>query len=120
MPLLARLASLRRSLFARRSAERDLDDEISGYVAMLADENVRAGMSPAEARRQALLSAGGVEQLKENTRDARAGIFWETLGKDVRQGVRSLARSPAFAAAAVVTVALGIGASTTVFSVVEG
>jgi len=120
MPLLARLASLRRSLFARRSAERDLDDEISGYVAMLADENVRAGMSPAEARRQALLSAGGVEQLKENTRDTRAGIFWETLGKDVRQGVRSLARSPAFAAAAVVTMALGIGASTTVFSVVEG
>jgi putative ABC transport system permease protein len=119
VPLSARLASLRRALFSRRSAERDLDDEISSYVAMLADENRQAGMPPDEARRQAVLTAGGIEPLKEATRDARAGIFWETLGRDVRQGVRSLRRTPVFTAIAITALALGIGASTAIFSVVK-
>ena len=76
-------------------------------------------MSPAEARRAALIESDGVEQVKERVRDVRAGNLLETVLRDVRFGARMLARNPAFTAAAVTMLALGIGANTAVFSVVN-
>jgi putative ABC transport system permease protein len=115
----SRLASLWRNLFRRARVERELDDELRGYVDMLADEKEGRGMSRAEAGRTARLEAGGVEQVKELVRDARAGAFLETLARDVRYGARTLRRSPAFTVAIVLVLAVGIGATTAVFSVVD-
>jgi hypothetical protein len=119
VPLHARLASLWRNLIRRARVESDLDDELRGLVAALTDENVGRGMSVSESRRAALVEAGGVEQVKEQVRDARVGAFVDTLVRDVRYGGRSLARNPAFTAAIVLALALGIGATTAVFSVVD-
>jgi putative ABC transport system permease protein len=115
----SRLAHLWRNLFQRARVERDLDDELRGYVDMLAEEKVGRGLSRTEARRAAHIEAGGVEQVKEAVRSARAGAFLDTVIADVRYGARILARNPAFTAAVVVALALGIGATTAVFSVVD-
>ncbi len=80
---------------------------------------MKSGMSPAEARRAALIESDGVEQVKERVRDVRAGNLLETLLRDIRFGARMLAKDPAFTAAAVTMLALGIGANTAVFSVVD-
>ena len=80
---------------------------------------MKSGMSPAEARRAALIESDGVEQVKERVRDVRAGNLLETVLRDFRFGARMLAKNPAFTAAAVTMLALGIGANTAVFSVVN-
>jgi predicted permease len=116
---LARLASLWRNLRHRDRAERDLDQEVTSYAALLEDEKVAHGMRPEEAKRAALVEVGGLEQLKEDVRRVRMGAWIETFWRDVRYGIRSLARTPAFTAAAVVALALGIGATTAIFSVVD-
>jgi putative ABC transport system permease protein len=100
-------------------AERDLDSELRSYLELLTDEKVRAGLSPDHARRAALVELGGVEQVKEEVRDVRAGALVEIFLKDVRYAVRALARTPAFTLAAALALALGIGASAAVFSVVN-
>jgi predicted permease len=119
MALGARLASLWRNLFRSARVERELDDELRGFLEALADEKAGRGMSASEARRAALIEAGGVELVKDQVRDARMGAFIDTLVRDVRYGWRTLARNPAFTAAIVLALALGIGATTAVFSVVE-
>jgi predicted permease len=119
MGLRFRLASLWRNLVQRARVERDLEEELRGYVDLLAAEKVGRGMSAAEARRAALIEAGGVEQVKEAVRSARAGAFLDTVMGDVRYGARMLARNPGFAAAIVAALGLGIGATTAVFSVVD-
>src|SRR5262245_50570352 len=119
MAFRSRLSSLRRNLFHRARAERELDDELRGYVEMLAEEKEARGMSPAEAGRAARIEAGGVEQVKELVREAWMGAFLDTLLRDVRYGARTLARNPAFTVAVVLALALGIGATTAVFSVVD-
>jgi putative ABC transport system permease protein len=108
-----------RSLFRRRQAEQELDEELRLHIESRTEENVSKGMNPAEARRAALLSMGGVEQAKEACRDQRTFLFLDTVFQDLRFAARSLMTRTGFAAIAILTLAFGIGASTAVFSVVD-
>jgi putative ABC transport system permease protein len=106
------------ALFRRRRLEEELSEDIRAHLEMAAAENLRRGMNPPEALEAARRSFGGIEQVKEEYRHAR-GIHWiETLAQDVRYGLRTLARTPTFSLTALGTLALGIGATTAVFSIV--
>jgi predicted permease len=108
-----------RSLGRRSTLEDRLDDEIRFHVEQEIDKNQRAGMTPYEARRQALIRFGGVQQTRERTRDEFRGARLEHLARDVRYGLRSLRRQPAFAAMAVLSLAIGIGANAVIVGVVQ-
>ncbi len=114
-----RLTSLARNLFFRQREERELDEEIRAHELLLVDEKIGAGMSPQEARRQARLELGGLEQTKEQVREIRAGHRVETLYHDLRFGLRMLLKSPGFTATVILTLALSVGANTAIFSLVN-
>src|SRR5262249_37715482 len=120
MPMLRRLASLVRNLFHSRQVEGDLDDELGAYLDLLTEEKVRSGLSPELARRAARIEAGGLEQTKERVRDARVGTTLEGIWRDIRYSMAVLGRNPCFSIVAVVTISLGIGANTAIFSAVNG
>lgn len=108
-----------KNLWGGRRLDRELDDELRAYVDLLSDEYRARGYTPEAARRAARIDAGAIEPVKEQVRDARSGAWMETLWHDVRFGVRLLGRSPSFAAAAIVSLALGIGANSAVFGLLN-
>ena len=109
-----------RSLLWRRRVEQDLDDELRYNLEEVIRERTESGVSAAQARREALREIGGLEQAKERCRDARGLGFLETTVQDIRYGARGLRRNPGFSAVVVLTLALGLGANTAIFSLVNG
>jgi putative ABC transport system permease protein len=113
------LLTVLRNLLERERLERDLDEEVRSYVDLLADEKRAAGLPEQAAGRAAIVEVGGLEQVKEHVREQRTGAVLEHVLQDARYGARMAIRNPIFAGVVILTLAIGIGATTAVFSVVD-
>jgi predicted permease len=118
-PAFRHAAARVRAFFERDEFDRDFEREVASHIEMLTEDNVTRGMSPERARRAALIRVGGRASLRDQHRAARGLPVLETVLRDLRYALRSLARSPGFAGIAVLTLALGIGASTATFSLID-
>jgi predicted permease len=107
------------AFFRKRPLDGDFAEELNSHVALLIDENIARGMTPEEARRKALIELGGVEQITELHRETRSLPFLESLAQDLRYALRTLRRDVGFATFTILIVGLGVGASCTIFSVVN-
>jgi putative ABC transport system permease protein len=115
----SRLRHFLRNLLRRGRVERELADEIDGAVDLLIEEKVAQGMSRDDARRAARLEIGGVDPVKEEVRDVRAGAWLDALRQHLRFGVRALIRRPGFSVVAILTLGVGMGATTAMFSLID-
>ena len=119
MPIWRRLRAVWNNLRRKQRVESELDAEIRSYREMLEDERAHDGAPPEVARREALLELGGAEQIKEEVRDVRAGASLESIGIELRQSLRGLRRNPGMSLVVIGVLALGMGASTVVFSILQ-
>src|SRR5512134_2895971 len=117
--MVSRLVRRLRTLRHHDRVRDDIRREIDFHIAMETEHRARRGMDPLEARRTALRDFGGVDRYREAVRDARGMTFWDSLSQDVRFAWRTLRRWPGYAAGTIVTLALGIGANTAIFSIVN-
>src|ERR1700745_486856 len=108
-----------RSLFRWAQAHQELDDELRDHLDRKPEEYVARGMTREQAHRRARLDLGGIEQVKENVRSIRTGAWLETFLQDIRFGLRMLWKSPVFTSIAILTLGLGVGANTSVFSLLR-
>ena len=106
-------------VFGKRRREQDLSAEMQSHLELHIEENVRAGMTPAQAQREAMMKLGGLEQTKEIYRDRKGLPFLETLLRDIRYAGRVLRKNAGFTVVAVSTLSIGIGANAAIFSVLE-
>ena len=120
MSLIPKTRSFLRNLFSSRRVDGDFDQEVRSHLGLLIDEKIRTGLPRAQAERAARLELGGVEQVKEQVRDQRLGNWLHSVLSDARYTLRQFRKNPAFTTVAILTLALGIGATTSVFSAIDG